>query len=56
VQRLYRLRGITDPCEKAREARSLMCAARRRAKVRGQGHVRVGLAEPTRSKVLGSGW
>jgi hypothetical protein len=52
VQRLYRMRGITDPCAKAREARSRMCAARRRAKGRGQDRVRLGLPEPNRRKVL----
>jgi hypothetical protein len=55
VQRLYRMRGITDPCKEARKARSRMCAARRRAN-REQGHTRVGLPEPTRSKVVGNGW
>jgi hypothetical protein len=56
VQRLYRLRGVHDPCAKAREARSHRCAARRREADREKGSVRIGLAEPTRSKVLGSGW
>jgi len=53
VQRLYRMRGISDPCEKAREAWSRKCAARKRAKDREQGHVSLGL---TRSKVLDSDW
>lgn len=56
VQRLYRMRGITDPCEKAREVRSRNCAARRRAKDRKQDHVRLGPPEPNRRKVLASGW
>jgi hypothetical protein len=54
VQRLYRMRGVTDPCKKAREVRSRKCATRRRAKNREQGHTRVGPPEPTRSKVLDS--
>jgi hypothetical protein len=29
VQRIYRMRGITDPCEKARKVRSGNCARRR---------------------------
>jgi hypothetical protein len=55
VQRLYRMRGITDPCAKAREIRSRKCAASRRGRDREQGSTRVGLPEQTSRKVLDIG-
>jgi hypothetical protein len=56
VQEMYRARGIVDPCRKARETRSRLCAARRRAKEQYQEGVPMRMPEPTRSKVLDTGW
>lgn len=55
AQKAYRMRGITDPCVKAREARSRYCKQRREAKARevaeGQSPI-VEHTTRTRSKVL----
>jgi hypothetical protein len=56
TQKHYRMRGIFDPCMKAREAKSQKAKLRRQAKVRAieQEKARFGLPE-SRSKVV-SGW
>ena len=56
VQRLYRMRGIADPCRNAREARSRKCAARRRAMDREQGNIHIGPPKRLLRKVLDTGW
>jgi hypothetical protein len=52
TQKSYRMKGITDPCVKAREARSRYCAARREAKEANAGYE----CETRRRSKVNVGW